>query len=379
MHIALIRQRYSSLGGAENTLAHLAQEFIRQGHEVTILAASWQDAAQLIPVQGLHWRQVPVKGGKVARTLGFALNTRKILRREKFDLIYSLERTLYQDVYRAGDGCHREWLARRRPFAGSLERLGRRLNPFHLVMLALEKQLLQSERLSLVIANSRQVRAELMAHYQVPAEKIRVIYNGVDHVRFLPSINPTIREQVCLELGLVGSPPLILFVGSGFRRKGLAFLIAALPRLRNPRSQLLVIGQGKIGPYRRQAQKLGVADRIRFLGPQTDVEKYYHSADVMALPTIYDPCSNVVLEALACGKPVITTSGNGAGEFIRPGENGDIIAQPDDLDGLGQALENFLERRKDSRICAAAVHAVAGLSWQRNVRETLAALTAIGQ
>ena len=77
-----------------------------------------------------------------------------------------------------------------------------------------------------------------------------------------------------------------------------------------------------------------MADRVRFWGPVTETAPFYQAATVLALPTLYDPCSNVVLEALACGTPAVTTAANGAAEFITPGENGAVIPQPDDIAGL---------------------------------------------
>ena len=105
---------------------------------------------------------------------------------------------------------------------------------------------------------------------------------------------------------------------------------------------LWVVGKGNPAPYQRQARRLGVAERLKFWGPQADLAPFYQAATVLALPTIYDPCSNVVLEALACGTPVITTTANGAAEFLTPGENGEILTRPDDLTGLTQALEDYL-------------------------------------
>ena len=102
-----------------------------------------------------------------------------------------------------------------------------------------------------------------------------------------------------------------------------------------------MVGKGSPAPYRRQARRLGVDERLKFWGPQTDLAPFYQAATVLALPTIYDPCSNVVLEALACGAPVITTAANGAGEFLTPGENGEVMERPDDLAGLTRALEDL--------------------------------------
>ena len=171
--------------------------------------------------------------------------------------------------------------------------------------------------------------------------------------------------------------PRILFVGSGFKRKGLHFLIMALAAMACRESRLLVVGQGRSAPYQRLAQKLGVAHRVKFLGPQAPVEQFYAASQVLALPTIYDPCSNVVLEALACGRPVVTTAANGASEFIEPGANGAIIARPDDYQSLAAALDEYLARAADPAVPQAAVAAVADLSWSRTVQETLAALEAI--
>ncbi|MFP3867194.1 MAG: glycosyltransferase family 4 protein [Desulfobacteraceae bacterium] len=376
MNIALIRQRYPAWGGAENTLGYLAQEFLRQGHQVTILAASGPGTAAAEGHTGLRWLKVPVWGGKTGRLLSFALNARRLVQKEDFEVIYSLERTLYQDVYRAGDGCHREWLRRRWPYASGGQRLSLTISPFHRLLLALEKRLFQNPQLQLVIANSQQVRGELERHYQVPVEKIRVIYNGIDRERFSPTAIKGLRTAVGQELGCSPLPPIILFVGSGFGRKGLAFLLHALACLRNFKVRLLVVGRGRPESYQRLARKLGVASQVRFLGPQPRVERFYALPAVVALPTIYDPCSNVVLEALACGRPVVTTAANGAAEFIVPGENGVVLARPDDLEGLVAALAQLLDCREDRRLQDAAVAAVAELSWKRTAQETLEALTA---
>ena len=132
-------------------------------------------------------------------------------------------------------------------------------------------------------------------------------------------------------LGAPENGAVILFVGSGFERKGLTYLLQAFGSLRDKTSQLWVVGKGHIAVYRRAAERLGVADRVRFWGPVTETAPFYQAATVLALPTLYDPCSNVVLEALACGTPAVTTAANGAAEFITPGENGALVPRPDDI------------------------------------------------
>jgi len=120
-------------------------------------------------------------------------------------------------------------------------------------------------------------------------------------------------------LGAPEDGAVVLFAGSGFERKGLIYLLQAFGSLTDKTSQLWVVGKGHIGPYLRAAERLGVADRVKFWGPVTETAPFYQAATVLALPTLYDPCSNVVLEALGCGTPAITTAANGAAEFITPG------------------------------------------------------------
>ena len=228
-----------------------------------------------------------------------------------------------------------------------------------------------------MIANSRQVREEIIRLYGVDPARLRVIVNGLDRQRF----HPLAADAVAALRRRLGAPedgPVGLFVGSGFERKGLTYLLQAFGSLRDKASHLWVVGKGHIAPYVRAAERFGVADRVKFWGPVTETAPFYQAATVLALPTLYDPCSNVVLEALACGTPAITTAANGAAEFITPGENGVVLPQPDDIAGLTEALTTFLTRGRDPQVRRAAAQAVAELSWERTVAQTLEVLAEAG-
>jgi UDP-glucose:(heptosyl)LPS alpha-1,3-glucosyltransferase len=134
------------------------------------------------------------------------------------------------------------------------------------------------------------------------------------------------------------------------------------------------VGKGRVGSYQVLAQKLGMAERVKFWGPKDEVAPFYQAADLLALPTLYDPCSNAVLEALGCGCPVITTAANGAAEFISPGENGEILPRPDEIQVLAKALREWLARSRDPRVGRAAREAVAHLSWETTISRTLEVL-----
>jgi UDP-glucose:(heptosyl)LPS alpha-1,3-glucosyltransferase len=373
MKIALLRQRVSAPGGAEATLINLAQGLAAAGHEVAVYGTDRPDAAQKLLGPGIKFMPVPVWGGKTGRVLTYALNVRRLLHQTPGRLVFSLERTPAPQVYRAGDGCHREWLRRRRPYLSPASRVAQDYSLFHRVLLGLEKRLFTDPRLVRVIANSRQVQREIVAHYRLDPGKIRVIYNGLDHRKFCP-----LEEQEAAAsragLGLAEDARVVLFVGSGFARKGLAFLLEAFAGLRNQDSLLWVVGKGPVPRYRQIAQRLGIAARVRFWGPQADTAPFYQAATVLALPTIYDPCSNVVLEALSCGCPVVTTGANGAAEFITPGANGAVFALPHDTSALAQALEEYLDRGRDPQVRHHAQEAVAHLSWEQTVSQTLEVL-----
>jgi UDP-glucose:(heptosyl)LPS alpha-1,3-glucosyltransferase len=228
-----------------------------------------------------------------------------------------------------------------------------------------------------VIANSRQVRDEIIRLYGVDPGRIRVIVNGLDRQRFHP-LATNAAANLRRRLGAPEDGAVVLFAGSGFERKGLTYLLQAFGSLTDKTSQLWVVGKGHTLFYQRLAERLGVAHRVKFWGPVTETAPFYQAATVLALPTLYDPCSNVVLEALGCGTPAVTTAANGAAEFITPGENGAILARPDDVTALSQALAAFLAQGRDPEVRRAAAQAVAGLSWESTVAQTLEVLAEAG-
>jgi len=352
MKIAFVRKTYTPYGGAEKYLSLLMERLGEQGHEIHIFANRWEEGAkQREKGGGPVFHRVPMIGApSILEALSFAFFSRRLLESEDFNLIHSFERTLYQDVYRAGDGCHREWLRLRKKIDSWPKRISLPLNPLHRGLLFLEKRVFQSPRLKMVVANSRRGKEEIRRHYGVPEEKIRVIYNGVDLETFHPRNRAVFGQAQRRAMGIRASESLILFLGSGFRRKGLDGLIEGFGRVAGeiPGVTLVVAGKDRFGPYERAARRRGVHKRILFVGPTRQARELYAASDLFALPAIYEPFSNACLEAMATGVPVLTSLQNGVSELIADGENGFLVSEAGDAPAIAERLRRFFlspERR----------------------------------
>jgi UDP-glucose:(heptosyl)LPS alpha-1,3-glucosyltransferase len=136
----------------------------------------------------------------------------------------------------------------------------------------------------------------------------------------------------------------VLFVGSGWARKGLRFALRIVEACGIPRMRLLVAGRGNRSKYRSR--------KAQFLGVVHDLPALYAAADIFLLPTIYDPFSNACLEALAAGLPVITTRANGFAEIMEEGKHGSVIDAADNSSAIRDALHFWADskRRSEARL-----------------------------
>jgi UDP-glucose:(heptosyl)LPS alpha-1,3-glucosyltransferase len=256
--------------------------------------------------------------------------------------VQSHERVACCDIYRAGDGVHSEWLTQKARGQSWLAQQLVHISPYHRYTKNAEKRLFESPRLRAVICNSMMIRTEILSYFTIDETKLHVIYNGVDTARFHPHIK---QQQSALRQhwDLPVDATVFAFVGSGFERKGLRQVLKAFSGL-TENCYLLVAGYDKnTRLYRQQAERLGVIDRVRFIGPQRDVLPCYGVADALVLPTLYDPFPNVVLEALACGIPAITSSKSGAAEVIVDHKNG-FVCDAYDLASLQQAMTALCDK-----------------------------------
>jgi UDP-glucose:(heptosyl)LPS alpha-1,3-glucosyltransferase len=352
VRIALVRQRYNPYGGAERFVARSLAALEKQGAEVTLVAREWQDGA-VVPALKVD----PFYVGRLWRDRGFARAACARLATGRFDLVQSHERLACCDVYRAGDGVHRQWLENRARAAGLLGRLADRLSPYHRYVLDAEAALFASPRLRAVICNSRMVRDEIRRWFGVAEEKLHVIYNGVDLDAFVPELRETHRARVRAALGVPDAAKVFLHVGSGFARKGVGAAIAALARLADRDARLFVVGADrKAHAMRAAAARAGVADRVHFAGGQEDVRPWYGAADCFVLATLYDPFPNAALEALASGLPAIVSRQCGAAEIVKDGVTGHVVDALD-VGALGRAMDDIAGRvtddmREDARAAA---------------------------
>jgi UDP-glucose:(heptosyl)LPS alpha-1,3-glucosyltransferase len=348
MKLALIRRQFSATGGAELYLQRLLQALVRGGHEPHLFAESWEGH-----LDGVHLHAVPVTGKRAVRATNFADSVAAELAKHSFDVTFSLERTHQQDVYRAGDGVHRVWLQRRQQFAQWWRRPFACAGAFHRNMMKLEARTFDPANTRHVIVNSDMVRREILENFHFPGERIHLVRNGIDLERYRHGKRNATRERY----GIKPDDTLLLFVGSGWERKGLRFVLRAFHRLKAPRVKLLVVGKG--------TPPLAIPHGAIFAGPMADVENAYAAADLLLFLPIYEPASNVVAEALVSDLPVITSSLNGASEIITPRKNGTVIS----TDGVVDAIRYWILQRGQAEMPPKDE-----LSLERNVAETLAVL-----
>ncbi len=317
MRLGLICRPFSFHGGVETATAGLLTALRRAGHDVELISTRRQAS-----VPGLVVRRVPtLRHPSVLRLLSFAVAARAAAARHGYDLVQSHERGLGQDLYRAGEGSH----------AAYLEAMGRKvadLNPYHRLVLALERRIFQLRTARHVVAISRQGKEEIERRYGTDPERVTLIYNGVDLERFHPDNRDRHRRPTREALRIPEEAWTVLFVGSGFERKGLAPLLEAFARMTDAGSRLVVTGKGDVVRYQNLAASLGIAERTIWTGPKEEVERLYAAADAVALPARYEPFGNVHLEALASGVPVLSSARAGGSEIVCNGENGWVASGP---------------------------------------------------
>jgi UDP-glucose:(heptosyl)LPS alpha-1,3-glucosyltransferase len=375
LRVALVRYRYSFHGGAERYLDELVSALLSEGAQVLLLSSHWEGGKASAGIRVM----IPVPWSpKWLRPLLFARAVRKWGRKNPDWLLFSLERIPGAAVYRAGDGCHAEWLRRKRPLRPVTWPLDF-LRPLNLAYLYLEKSLFASETLKSVISISARGKEEIIRRFGMAPEKISVVYHGVRLPEDLEEGRWQARAQLQSRFGIGKDEPVFLFVGSGFRRKGVGVLLEAVILLATKGFpfRVIVVGKGNAQPYLRRAVRGGADGRIFFTGPVAGAGDFYLGADAFLFPTIYEPFGIVCLEAMAYGLPVVTTRVCGASEVLREGESGYILEDPFDPVSLSDRMEKLLDKGRRQDMGKAARKTAESMPKERNVRETLAVLAEV--
>jgi UDP-glucose:(heptosyl)LPS alpha-1,3-glucosyltransferase len=368
-------------GGCETYIARLAQRLVADGHQVHLYARAWETAA--LP-GGLRVHRVDLpRLPRFLRPWFFSAACRRLLAGAGHDVSLGFDKVAGVDVLYPQAGVfaasvEMNLLKYRSRWLRRLLRCIRALDPAARSFQAVERRGCTGS--TLVVAISDMVRRHLAEHYGVAGDKVRVL--PIAATQKLESDAPRRREEARRRWGLRPEAVAAVFAGMNYRLKGLEPLLHALARLPAGSLHLLIAGKPQTAAFERLAARLGIAEQVHFLGYCADMRDAYRAADFLVHPTFYDPCSNVVLEALACGLPVVTSRHNGAAELLHatgadPARRaeGYVIDDPHDHARLAWCLEQLLDPARRAACAAAARRTGAGWTFEAHYRALVGVLT----
>ncbi len=288
LRLTIVRANKRAFGGAEIYLERLCEELSKNGIEYDILHST-------IP----KW----ILSGLRA----WLFDMQVCLARDSSRFFFSLDRVSCADVLRVGDGVHRHYMRIKGGFP---------YTPLNLAYTHIEARGFAHAKH--LIAISEMVKRNIIDCYGVAPEKISVVYNGIPlHSEQEQAAHSASAKNLRAELCL-GELPVILYVGSGYKRKGVHELLDVFARLQS-RAWLLILGKERhLDAYKAHAKRLQIEERVRFLGARSDVWGFYALASVFVFPTHYEPFGNVILEAMHSRCAVVTTRQCGGGELLTP-------------------------------------------------------------
>jgi UDP-glucose:(heptosyl)LPS alpha-1,3-glucosyltransferase len=352
-------------GGCETYIVDLARRIAADGHEVHLYASHWDTAT--LPSE-IHCHSIPsFRGPRFLRPWFFGAACLKAARAQTHDVTVGFDKTWGQDVLYPQGGLHlvaaqHNLRKYRNVAARCVATLGKWLDAAYWSYLLLEHRQYLGAHRPVIVVNSEMVRNHFQASYGINRAEIRVIPSAIDPVRFVEHDRPRRRVEWRERWGIGPQETAGLFVAMNYRLKGLIPLLHAV-RLMPDLScfKLLVAGSPRTFSYERLARRLGIKDRVLFLGTRRDVHNCYFAADFLVHPTFYDPCSLVVLEALACGLPVITSRYNGVSELLHPPHDGYVIGDPHDHHQLADSMAQFVDQGR--RLVASRAARQTALEW----------------
>jgi UDP-glucose:(heptosyl)LPS alpha-1,3-glucosyltransferase len=333
MDFAFALFRHFPHGGLQRDMMAIARATAARGHAVTIYTREWQGERP----EGIAVRELPVHGWtNHGRDRRMAEQLRDDFRAH--ERVVGFNKMPGLDFYYAADGC----LAARYAHARV------RLLPRYQSRLAMEAAVFHEHASTEILSISPKQKVLYQHYYGTPESRFHDLPPGIGRDRVVPADYPERRRAHRQRWGLEEDRRLFLFVGSGFRVKGLDRALHAFARQSDTRAVFFVVGEDACQAYRRLARKLAVADRVYFLGGQDDVPAWLWSADVLLHPAYQENTGTVLLEAAVAGLPVVTTSACGYADWIRQSGMGQVLdAAEVSTETLTAAVERIVARPRE--------------------------------
>ena len=379
--IAFAIEKFSRYaGGAESYAVSLATFLVENGWEVHLFGETWDGEPEAAV---FHKITVPKYLPVWLKMVLFALNHKKAVKNRDFDVVLGFGNTLYMNVYQSHGGVH--WLSTKRKVYSEKSKIKRVIKRL-IIVLSLKQWVrawIESAPFRLdprprIVAISQMIKNDMESFFRAKGVEIEVVYNGVDTSRYNQNLRHDLRGPLRRQLGIIEDEVVFLFISYDLKKKGIEPLVGAVSQLKkmgNTEFKVMVIGGLPYKALSRQIKALNIEDKILFTGPVRSTEEYYANSDVFVLPTYYDACSLVVIEAMASGLPSITTTSNGAAGIITDGKDGYTISHPPGSLDLANKMQLLLDEERRQQMSREALCTGGSYSAEKNHQEMIMILS----
>lgn len=226
---------------------------------------------------------------------------------------------------------------------------------------------------SKIIVTSKSMLNEITNTFKIPNDKISIIPNGIDTSEFNIQVNPF---EIKRNIGIGEDKKLVLFVGRITSQKGVTYLIQAVPKIlaSHPDARFVIVGDGwELGTIKNMIYSMGLGEYVKTLGflPDHTVKSLMKAADVMVVPSIYEPFGIVALEAMASGTPLVASDVGGLSELVEHGKTG-LKIYPANPDSIAWGINTILSNPQWARTMAQNALAIVKekYSWEAIAAKT---------
>ena len=335
MKLAFCLFRYFPYSGLSRVFLSIVDEMARRGHEIDAYVYEWQgeypDAVNINLLPSGKWTNHN-------RDAAYYKTVRPFLAAGHYDAVVGFNKMPELDFYYAGDFCYIDRISTK--YSGIY-----RLTPRHHHFARFEREVFGVQSDTVLLMLSEREKQIYQDNYATEENRFVVLPPALDRKNIISDNVEQVRTDKRSELNLSQGQLLILFVGSGFRTKGLDRAIQAiadLPTELQQKTRLMVVGQDNMLPYRQKSAQLKVQNLVEFLGGRFDVPELMLAADLLIHPAYREAGGNVLLEAIASGLPVLTTDCCGYASHITNANAGCVLESPVTQKAVSEKLKQML-------------------------------------